>query len=295
MIMQPTVVQRKLRPWGRNSVVGDWRIGNRIARGSFCDVSRAQPIGGKGIAWDYAIKTLRPEYAFDPLTLEMLKREVRVSEQVASARLATVLTHQVSNRDEAYLVFPYLPGVTLDQLVPRRGPLAARIWILRQIAEGLAAMHAAGWRHGDVKPENVIIDAGGRVTLIDFGFATQIGVEPVDSIQYQKGTPRYMAPELFTSTLAASDASDLYSLGVLAYELISGHRLFDTQDMAKIVAAHKSHAPPPITRFVPHAPAALSSLVARMLAKDPLRRPETADDVAARLRDLEFETIGLIG
>ncbi|UUO05416.1 serine/threonine protein kinase [Blastopirellula sp. J2-11] len=293
--MQPTVVHRKLRTPARLSVVGDWRIGNLVARGSFCDVSRAQPLGGKGIAWDYAIKTLRPEYAADPLALEMLRREVRVSQQVASPRLATVLAHQIGGSEEAYLVFPYLTGVTLHQLVPRRGPLAARIWIIRQVAEGLAALHAAGWRHGDVKPENVIIDASGRVTLIDLGFATQIGVDEVDAVQYQKGTPRYMAPELFTSTLAASDASDLYSLGVMAFELLSGHRLFDTVDLAKIVAAHKSQTPPPLRRFLPNAPAALATLIARMLAKDPLRRPETADDVAERLRSLEFETIGMVG
>ncbi|PQO26664.1 serine/threonine-protein kinase [Blastopirellula marina] len=293
--MQPTLVQRKLRTPARQSIVGDWRIGNLVARGSFCDVSRAQPVGGKGIAWDYAIKTLRSEYAEDPLAMEMLRREVRVSQQVASPRLATVLAHHIGGDDEAYVVFPYLTGVTLNSLVPRRGPLAARIWIIRQIAEGLAALHAAGWRHGDVKPENVIIDAAGRVTLIDLGFATEIGIDEVDAVQYQKGTPRYMAPELFTSTLAASDASDIYSLGVLAYELLTGHRLFDTQDLARIVAEHKSHTPPPLRRFLPNAPAALSTLIARMLAKDPLRRPETADDVAERLRALEFETIGNAG
>ncbi|TWT30942.1 serine/threonine-protein kinase [Blastopirellula retiformator] len=293
--MQSTLVQRQLRTPARPSVVGDWRIGNLVARGSFCDVSRAQPVGGKGIAWDYAIKTLRTEYADDRLALEMLRREVRVSQQVASPRLATVLAHDFAGDEEAYVVFPYLTGVTLNHLVPRRGPLAARIWILRQMAEGLSALHAAGWRHGDVKPENVIIDATGRVTLIDLGFATQIGVDEVDAAQYQKGTPRYMAPELFTSTLAASDASDIYSLGVLAFELLSGHRLFDTQDLAKIIAAHKAQSPPPLRRFLPHAPAHLATLVARMLAKDPLRRPETIDDVADQLRSLEFETIGNAG
>ena len=146
-----------------------------------------------------------------------------------------------------------------------RKPLPVALWLVRQVAQALSAVHAAGWIHGDVKPENVIVGPGGHVTLIDLGFAAQI--HTVNGSQF-RGTPDYAAPELLSGNMAALPAADMFSLGKMLW-----HWLTQVQ-----TDNDRSFEP-------------VAELIERLVAKDPAARP-MADAVIGQLLRLEINTLG---
>ncbi len=146
-----------------------------------------------------------------------------------------------------------------------RKPLPVALWLVRQVAQALSAVHAAGWIHGDVKPENVIVGSGGHVTLIDLGFAAQI--HTVNGSQF-RGTPDYAAPELLSGNMAALPAADMFSLGRMLW-----HWLTQVQ-----TDKEKSLEP-------------VAELVERLVTNDPGERP-VADAVTRQLLRLEINTLG---
>jgi eukaryotic-like serine/threonine-protein kinase len=164
------------------------------------------------------------------------------------------------------------------------------LWFARQVAEGLDALWRAGWMHGDVKPSNIFISPEGHVTLLDLGFARKMAETGSAVDRYVTGTCSYLAPEWITSTLRADIRSDIYSLGVVLFELLSGGLPFDGRDLAELATQHLQAAPPNLARLAPHLPNELTDLVRRMLAKDPLRRPQTPRDVVDELAALEIAT-----
>ena len=150
-------------------------------------------------------------------------------------------------------------------------------------------MHASGWRHGDIKPSNLFLSPGGHVTLLDLGFAepNRPGGSVLDRCVL--GTCNYIAPEMITSTLAADIRSDIYSLGVVLFEMLAGRLPFEGDTLPALVAQHKQCRPPELRRLVPHLPAGVARLVRQMLGKEPLRRPQTPRELVERLARLEIE------
>lgn len=171
--------------------------------------------------------------------------------------------------------------------------VAHALWYARQVAEAIGELHRNEWRHGDVKPDNIMVAAGGHATLFDLGFASHPRVAPLTADQLLHGTLAYAAPELFTSRCSAGPASDVYSLGVSLYELITGNLPFNYAKSSRMAEAHLREIPPSPRTHLPQLPRSICQLLQRMLAKDRARRPYFQDELVCQLTRLEIEVLGL--
>jgi serine/threonine-protein kinase len=237
------------------------------------------------------LKILRPESATNPRAVELLAREAEVGSQVAHPHLISIFSASLHCRP-SYAVMPWLEGTTLEGRLADRQEfdLPHSLWIVRQTAEALAALHRAGWMHGDVKPGNLMISPSGHVTLLDLNFARRSEETGAAVDRCILGTFHYIAPELLTSTIRADIRSDIYSLGVVFYEMLGGRRPFEAEDMADLASQHLQAVPPDLKELAPHLPNKVVQLVRRMIAKDPLRRPQSPEELIAELMRLEIET-----
>jgi serine/threonine-protein kinase len=195
-----------------------------------------------------------------------------------------------------YLVSPKLEGADLAQILAAHGrleiPLA--LWIARQVADGLAALYdATGMIHADVKPANIFLSPTGHATLFDFGFVQTISEARNWATRPVAGTLAYMAPEMVTSAYAASARSDIYSLGVTLYEMLAGRRPFDSEDPGTLATQQRESRPADVSAHRPDVPMSVAELVMAMLAKDPLRRPDSASAIASQLVRLEIDSFTL--
>jgi eukaryotic-like serine/threonine-protein kinase len=272
--------------------IGQWDLVSLAACGSLANVFRARPADAAAdSSASYALKMLRPELAGNPKAVELLAREAEVGSQVEHPHLITIFSASLS-RAPHFLVMPWLEGATLERRLAtgHNIDLPHALWIVRQTAEGLAALDGAGWMHGDVKPGNLLISPSGHVTLIDLNFARRRDEPGAAVDRCILGTFYYIAPELLTSAIRADIRSDIYSLGVVFYELLTGRRPFEAEDMADLAAQHLRAVPPAFKELVWHVPKDVGRLVRRMLAKDPSRRPQSPKDLIGELMRLEIDT-----
>jgi serine/threonine protein kinase len=271
------------------ATLGPWRLIRILGEGEWARVFLAAPIDAtSSSSADYAIKLLKPEFSGDTRWTAILQREAFLGQHLAHPHLACVLSAHV-DRSTPYLVLPYQPGQTVRELLTRsiRLPVSQGLWIARQIAEGLTALHDGSWLHGDVKPENSFVSVSGHVTLCDLGFARSF-VEGKQNRTVLMGTPAYLAPEFFCDHSTISPGSDVYALGIMLFEMLTGERPFPQQDPAELTAAHRLLPPPDPRRFVPDLSPSLCRLIRQLLAKEPLRRP-TGLELVNRLVDLEID------
>ena len=272
--------------------IGPWQLVRLLSESELSRVYFARPADSAPESpAAYVVKVLRKEWWRDAHAIEMQRRAAGVGRTVSHPNLLPVLSAGVE-QPPFYLVSPRLAGRTLAAVLDeqRRLPLAVALWIARQIAEALDALHtSARMIHADVKPANIIVGAGGHATLIDLGFAHT----PAEACHWSSrpvyGTLNYMAPEALTSSLSASPQSDAYSLGVTLYEMLAGGLPFVGRDAEQLVRQHREAQPECIRARRPETPKPVASLVHRLLAKEPMRRPESAAAVAAELVRLEIE------
>jgi serine/threonine protein kinase len=272
--------------------VGQWELVRLVGEGSLTKVYRARPAGSPADRpAAYALKMLRPARQRDPQAIQLLRREALVGREVTHPHLIAVLAADLS-RPPYFVVMPWLDGTTLARRLIDQPGLAppVALWIARQVAEALDALHAAGWMHGDVKPTNIFLSPDGHVTLLDLGFARRPGEGGSAVERCVTGTSSYMAPEMITSAWGADTGCDVYSLGVVLFEMLSGRLPFAGSDLAELAAEHRQARPPDLRRLVPHLPGSVTRLVRQMLAKMPLRRPQTPEELIERLAALEIET-----
>ncbi|KAA5545324.1 protein kinase [Roseiconus nitratireducens] len=261
-------------------------------------ISRVIGRGGMGIvleAFDthlqrtVAIKVLNPEYAKNDVARQRFCREGRAAAAISHEHV--VAMHQVAREDEgevAFLVMQYIEGETLDA---RMGsgkalppPEAARIAM--QIASGLSAAHARGMVHRDIKPANVMMEAGtDRVKLTDFGLARATDDVRLTRTGMVTGTPLYMSPEQATGG-QADERSDLFSLGAVLYEMLTGSSPFEAPSIVGVMKRIMDEVPPPPARLNPKIPKPLSDLTMALLEKNPAKRPESATFVAETLAEI---------
>lgn len=270
--------------------VGPWQLVDLLGQGRLASVYLARPIDSAADQPPgYAIKLLRPEWQDDQRGLALLARELQVARKVSHPHLAPILAAEL-NVPPYYLAMPLLEGSTLAQRLDE-GPidLPVALWIARQAAEALDALHAAGWTHGDLKPSNILVAASGHATLIDLGFARN-ALERCSLVDRPVlGTIQYMAPEQLSSSWMADIRSDIYSLGVTLFEMFVGRAPFDAEEVSELAAQHRQDLPGDLRSLVPHLPTRAARLVQHMLAKQPLRRP-APQEVVRRLTVLEIDT-----
>ena len=248
-----------------------WDLVALAAEGHWSRVYRARPAGlPADRPADYALKTLRSDRVDDPVAIRLLGREAMVSRSVAHPHLIPVLDTHVGC-EPRFVVMPWLKGTTLQSLLDagRWIDLPTTLWIVRQAAEAMAALDEVGWMHGDVKPSNLFVSRRDRPIM---------------------GTGLYMAPEWLVPTLTPDVRSDIYSLGVILYEMLACRPPIGGRDFREVAVQHKQAAPLPLRRIAPHLPTELASLVQTMLAKDPLRRPQSPAEIVQRLVKLEILT-----
>jgi serine/threonine-protein kinase len=236
-----------------------------------------------------AVKLIRPDRAADPHDLQRFEREVQATAGLTHPNAVQVFDFGHTPEGTFYYAMEYLPGLNLQDLVKRHGPLppARAVHLLRQVCGALREAHAAGLIHRDIKPGNVIVcERGGTpdvAKLLDFGLVRNVSGGGAELTQEGiiTGTPAYMAPE--QASRARVDArADIYAIGGLAYFLLSGRPPFSGPSPMKIVAAHLYEAPVPPSRHCPDVPADLEAVVLRCLAKAPADRfPDAASLEAA--------------
>ena len=265
--------------------LGPWRLAGRLGRGQWAEVFEAMPADAESRAAAYAVKVLREQWRHHADAIEALRREARVAAEVAHPRLVTVLSAAV-DQPPHYLVMPKLQGDTLAS--PRRFGVSMALCIARQVAEALAALADAGWLHGDVKPANIVVSPGGHVTLIDLGCCRRLDEASPPAF---RGTVAYAAPETLTSSMVWDIRSEIYSLGVVLFELLEGGHPFPGRDAGETAHHHLATPAPDLRRRIPHLSSEVARLVASMLAKEPLRRPQSAATLIHELVALEIATL----
>ncbi|MBX7166559.1 MAG: serine/threonine protein kinase [Pirellulales bacterium] len=272
--------------------VGNWLLEQPLGAGALATVYAARPSQSPGAPLAYAVKLLSPRWQDEPRAVALLRREALVGRTVSHPNLVPVLAAHTQEPPH-FLVMPLLEGQSLAARMRSdwSPPLAVALWIGRQLAEAIAALAEAGWIHGDIKPANVLLSPRGHATLIDLGFARRPDEERCAADRPVLGTTSYMAPEVFSSRLQADERSDLYSLGVTLYELLAGRLPFPGESAEQVVACQRGVAPTSLRSIASNVPAAAAELIHALLAKEPLRRPQTAREVADRLASLEIETL----
>jgi eukaryotic-like serine/threonine-protein kinase len=260
-------------------VAGRYRLEGRIAAGGVGEVWKGtDEVLGRPVA----VKLLRAEYAQHPRAVARFRAEARHASALSHPGIAQV--YDYGEAGAPYLVMELVGGPSLAQVL-RDGPLdPGRVMdVVAQAAAGLQAAHGAGLVHRDIKPGNLLVGPGGQVKITDFGICYAAGSAPLTGTGALLGTPAYLAPERVAGQ-GVTAASDLYSLGVVAWECLAGTPPF-TGAPVEVAIAHRDRPVPPLPGTVP---AGVAALVAELTAKDPLARPPGAGVVAeraGRLRD----------
>ncbi|HYO13844.1 MAG TPA: protein kinase, partial [Thermoanaerobaculia bacterium] len=263
------------------SAIGPYRLARRLGEGGMGEVF---------LAWDerlgrrVAVKRILRETP-RPQDRERLRREARAAARLSHPAVVQVYDLVEDATGDA-IVLEYVEGRTLRALladgVP---PLGFAVRLAQEIAEGLSAAHAAGLVHRDLKAENVVVTREGHAKILDFGIAKVPESEALTAQGMVMGTAHAMSPEQARG--GEVDArSDLFSLGILLYELLTGTSPFRGSNSLDALQRVISHVPPPVSRLRPEVPRALSELVDRLLAKRPEGRPRSAGEVAGELAAL---------
>jgi serine/threonine-protein kinase len=263
--------------------LGQYVLKRRLGAGAMGEVYLAEH---RLLKRPCAVKIIRPERASDPQLLRRFEREVQATALLSHYHTVEIYDYGHTDDGTFYYVMEYLPGLSLEELVARYGPLppARAVHFLRQLCGALREAHAAGLVHRDIKPSNVIACSPGGlqdiVKLLDFGLVRPPGVGAATRLTQEGlilGTPEFMSPEQARGRPALDARSDLYSLGALAYFLLTGRSPFAGKSTLETLTAHLYESPAPPRDQAPDVPADLEAVVLRCLAKEPGERYPDAE------------------
>lgn len=264
-----------------------FRIESMLGIGGMGVVYRATDLA-LGVA--VAVKLLRPELAIRPDAFERFRQELLLARQVSSPRVVRI--HDIAQHQDRWLIsMDLIEGESLDRLLDRRGalPVDEALKIARQLAEGLAAAHAREVIHRDLKPSNVLIDGQGDARISDFGVARSLGSSGFTQAGAVVGTPDYLSPEQARGG-PIDGRSDLYALGLILYEMLTGQQAFAGTTAAESLSQRLVRAPPPVTVLRPDVPPWVRRLVDRLLQPRPAHR---FADAAALIRAIDERRVPL--
>ena len=262
-------------------LAGRYRLTDRIAAGGMGEVWRGED---DLLTRSVAVKLLPTGRAGDEAFLARFRAEARYAASLSHPGIARVYDYGESAEfGGAYLVMELVNGEPLSAILARAGRLSpdATLDIVSQAARALDAAHQAGIVHRDIKPGNLLVAAGGTTKITDFGIATAVAAAQASHLTETgmvMGTAMYVSPEQATGA-QVTEASDIYSLGVVAYECLAGHPPFTASEPLAIAFAHKHE---PVPALPPDVPQPVSDLVYHMLAKTPAERPASVRVVADR-------------
>jgi serine/threonine-protein kinase len=265
---------------------GRYRVDTPIATGGMSTVYR-----GLDIRLDrpVAVKVMDPRYAGDQQFMVRFQREARAVARLKHPGLVSVYDQGLDGR-HAFLVMELIEGGTLRELLEERGPMPphAVAAVLAPVLGGLAVAHRAGLVHRDVKPENVLISDDGDVKIADFGLVRAVAEAKITSTSVMLGTAAYLSPEQ-VGTGDAGPRSDVYAVGILAYELLTGATPFTGDNALAVAYQRMDNDVPPPSAAIAGVPTQFDDLVACATARDPDERFADAQDMAAELDDIVTE------
>ncbi len=270
-----------------------YRLLRRLGRGAMAEVYLAEQIS---LNRQVAVKVLRRHLATDATYVQRFVQEARAAAQLVHANIVQI--HEVGVADSVHFIAQeYVQGLNLAELLARRGPpeLSKTLAVLRQVA---AALHKAAERgivHRDIKPENIMLAANGEVKVADFGLARLYnqtdGSNNLTQVGITMGTPLYMSPEQVEGR-PLDPRSDIYSLGVTAYQMLSGEPPFRGETALSIAVQHLQSLPPRLENIRPDLPSSVCRIVHKMLAKVPDERYAAPRQLLIELRGLSIELFG---
>ena len=258
-----------------------YRVEALLGRGGMGAVYRCHD---EELQRDVALKLIRPEIASSPDVVERFRREIELSSRVTHKNVLRV--YDLGESDGVrFLTMQLVQGEDLAHVLRKTSPLPASrlVALFRQICEGLAAAHDEGVVHRDLKPQNILVDPADHVWVTDFGLAKSVGGTAVTELGAVMGTPAYMSPEQVRGK-TVDHRSDIYSLGVLLYEMATGRPPFTGGSNYEVMMRRLSTPPRPVAELNPSVPPYLRKILDRCLAVDPSARYQT---VAAILNDLD--------
>jgi len=250
----------------------------RLGAGGMANVWKAQDLAlGRLVA----VKILHDALTGDPEFLHRFDREAHAAANLTHPNVVTV--HDVGQDHEThYIVMEYVDGEDLKTLIRREAPMPVEraLDLAIQICAGIGYAHRAGFVHCDVKPQNVLITADGRVKVADFGIARALSSATLyTQTDMVWGSPHYFSPEQAAGE-PPTPASDVYSIGVVLFEMLTGRTPFDADNPTALALMHLRDTPPLATQFNPQVPVALEQIITKLLAKEPAARYRTADQLA---------------
>jgi len=259
-------------------LAGRYTVERKIGEGGMAAVYRARDVELDELV---ALKAFQSD---DPQLVARFRQEVTLSRQLAHPNV--IRLHDLGAHGRVrFMTMELLEGRSLDACVGRPVDPRGAAGLLLHACAGLGAAHARGIVHRDIKPANFFFTKDGAVKLMDFGIAKlQSARHGVTTAGFIAGTPHYMAPEQISNFSKATALSDLYAIGVMAFELLTGRVPFDHEDLMALLMMHLREAAPSVRSVVPQVPPAFDALVASLMAKDPAARPQSCEEVAQRLR-----------
>ncbi|MBX3175682.1 MAG: protein kinase [Gemmatimonadaceae bacterium] len=276
----------------KDAFAGQYEITSEVGSGGMATVYLARDLKHDR---QVAIKVLRPELAA-ALGPDRFPREIRIVAQLSHPHVLP-LHDSGEVAGFLYYVMPYVDGESLRAKVEREGqlPVHDAVRILREVADALAYAHEHGVMHRDIKPDNVML-SGRHALVMDFGVAKAVSKAAGDkltTVGVAVGTPTYMSPEQATGEEHIDHRSDIYSLGVLGYELLAGEPPFQGKSAQVILSAHVLEKPKSVSEIRKAVSPVLADLIARCMEKNPADRPQTAEEVLLELEALATPSGGV--
>ncbi|HVB64580.1 MAG TPA: protein kinase [Nitrolancea sp.] len=257
---------------------GRYRLTARIGEGSFAETYLATD---SSLGRQVAVKVLREHYARDPRFVARFEQEARAAAAVSNTNVVDIFDYGREG-DTLFITMEWVDGTDLKQYLRERGPLpiAESVRLIREILRGLGAIHRAGIVHRDVKPQNVLISKDGEAKLSDFGIARGSADTGLTDTGMAVGTAAYMAPEQAIGG-KVTPAADIYSAGVILFEMITGHLPFPGDNPVQVMYRHVNDVAPRPRELNAEIPQALEMVVLRAMAKDPEDRFQSAQEMEA--------------
>lgn len=279
-----TVLESKQTLAVGTTFAGRYQIIEKLGKGGMGEVYK---VLDKEIKENIALKLLNPEVASDKATVERFRNELKFTRKITHKNVCRMYDFN-KEKEDYYITMEYIHGEDLESSLRRVGQLSAgkAIFIAKQVCEGLVEAHRLGIVHRDLKPQNIMISKEGNVHIMDFGIARSLKAKGITETGMMIGTPHYMSPEQVEGK-EVDQRSDIYSLGVVLYEMVCGRLPFEGDTLINIAVKQKTETPPGPSTLNPKVSEELSQLILRCMEKEKNKRYKKAENLLTELRNID--------